>query len=116
MKRVLKFYLHHGFSYFHFIFIFFNFSGPLLISLLLVGRQYDKQVRSGSLHQLNELEEMRKKLEARKLVMENLLMQFKTESEEIKNKRGQLLFGNRSLQVVWEALSKARAQLMVIAC
>lgn len=57
---------------------FFNFSGPLLISLLLVGRQYDKQVRSGSLHQSNELEEMRKKLEARKLVMENLLMQFKT--------------------------------------
>lgn len=57
---------------------------------------------------------MRKKLEARKLVSGNLLMQSKTATDDIKNQTEQLSVGIRSLLVAGKALSVARNQLQVI--
>eukprot|EP00268_Persea_americana_P010270 TRINITY_DN14165_c0_g1_i3.p1 TRINITY_DN14165_c0_g1~~TRINITY_DN14165_c0_g1_i3.p1 ORF type:complete len:220 (-),score=46.55 TRINITY_DN14165_c0_g1_i3:1148-1807(-) len=69
------------------------------------------QVRSESLCQSNELEQMRKKLEARKLVLGNLLKQSKTATDHIKDQGEQLSVGIRPLLVAGKALSVARNQL-----
>lgn len=53
---------------------------------------------------------MRKKLEAWKLVLGNLLMQSKTATADIKNQTEQLSVGIRSLLVAGKALSVARNQ------
>lgn len=57
---------------------------------------------------------MRKNLEARKLVLGNLLMQSKTAAEEIRNQREQLSLGIRSLLAAGKVLSVARNRLQVI--
>lgn len=57
---------------------------------------------------------MRKKLEARKLVLGNLLKQSKTATDHIKDQGEQLSVGIRPLLVAGKALSVARNQLQVI--
>lgn len=57
---------------------------------------------------------MRKKLEARKLVLGNLLMHSKTATDDIKNQTAQLSVGIRPLLVAGKALSVACNQLQVI--
>ncbi|RWR79718.1 UV radiation resistance protein/autophagy-related protein 14 [Cinnamomum micranthum f. kanehirae] len=71
----------------------------------------EPHVRSESLCQSNELEQMRKKLEAWKLVLGNLLMQSKTATDDIKNQTEQLSVGIRSLLVAGKALSEANTLL-----
>ncbi|RWR79710.1 UV radiation resistance-associated protein isoform X1 [Cinnamomum micranthum f. kanehirae] len=56
---------------------------------------------------------MRKKLEAWKLVLGNLLMQSKTATADIKNQTEQLSVGIRSLLVAGKALSVARNQFQL---
>ncbi|XP_058080011.1 vacuolar protein sorting 38-like isoform X1 [Magnolia sinica] len=69
------------------------------------------QVRSESLHQSNELEEMRQKLETQKLVMGNLLIHSKSTSEDVRNQNKQLCLSIRSLLGAGKALAVAYNQL-----
>ncbi|KAF6151888.1 hypothetical protein GIB67_010462 [Kingdonia uniflora] len=61
------------------------------------------QARAKSLNRSNELEEMRQKLEARRLVMGNLLMRSKVAAGEVRKKEERLSMAVRSLLVAAKA-------------
>ncbi|KAJ8755446.1 hypothetical protein K2173_019244 [Erythroxylum novogranatense] len=69
------------------------------------------QVQTESLSRLNELEEMRKKIEARKLIIENMSTHTKVLVEDAKREDEQLRSEVRSLLVAGTALSTASKQL-----
>ncbi|KAL3726691.1 hypothetical protein ACJRO7_031575 [Eucalyptus globulus] len=69
------------------------------------------QVKNESLGRLNELEEMREKVEGRKLVMQNLQLRTKVVVEDAKRKEEDLAAEVRSLLVSGTALSVARKRL-----
>ncbi|XP_024026756.1 UV radiation resistance-associated gene protein isoform X2 [Morus notabilis] len=69
------------------------------------------QVEAESLSRLNELEEMHEKLEARKMVMVNLSMQYVIVAEKAKEHEKELNVQVRSLLVDGAALSVARKRL-----
>ncbi|XP_010246287.1 PREDICTED: UV radiation resistance-associated gene protein-like isoform X2 [Nelumbo nucifera] len=69
------------------------------------------QVRSESLSRSNELEEMRQKLEAQKLVIGNMLMHSKVVAEGLRNQEEELTIEIRSLLVAAKVLSMASKQV-----
>ncbi|GMI64330.1 VACUOLAR SORTING RECEPTOR 38, Unflattened and Small Leaves 1 [Hibiscus trionum] len=69
------------------------------------------QVKTKSLNKLNELEETRERLEARKLVMTNMSSRCKVATEDAKNEEEMLSTEVRSLLVAGTSLSVARKQL-----
>ncbi|MQM00227.1 hypothetical protein Taro_032965 [Colocasia esculenta] len=69
------------------------------------------QERSEYLHQTNEIEEMRQKLEAQKLAMGDLLLRSKRTAENVKDQNEQLCFDIRLLLVASKMLSAAHQQL-----
>ncbi|XP_007034323.2 PREDICTED: UV radiation resistance-associated gene protein isoform X1 [Theobroma cacao] len=69
------------------------------------------QVKTESLNQLNELEEMRERLEARKLVIGNMSMRCKLATEDAKKREEMLSTEVRSLLVAGTSLSVARKRL-----
>ncbi|XVF29113.1 hypothetical protein REPUB_Repub15cG0091800 [Reevesia pubescens] len=69
------------------------------------------QVKTGSLNRLNELEEMHKRLEARKVVMGNMSTCCKVATEDAKKQEEMLSTEVRSLLVAGTSLSVARKQL-----
>lgn len=69
------------------------------------------EVRRESLHQTNELEEMRQQLETRKVALGNLSMRTMRTSEDVKNQREQLCLSIRMLLVAGKTLSAAHQQL-----
>lgn len=69
------------------------------------------QVKAESLKRSNELEEMRERLEARRLLMEKMSMRSKVEKEDAKNQEEKLSMEVRSLLVAGTALSVARKRL-----
>ncbi|KAJ4723212.1 UV radiation resistance-associated protein [Melia azedarach] len=69
------------------------------------------QVKAESLHRSNELEEMREKLEARRLLMEKMSMHSKLAEEDAKSQEERLSMEVRSLLVAGTALSVARKRL-----
>ncbi|KAK1291985.1 hypothetical protein QJS10_CPB17g01626 [Acorus calamus] len=69
------------------------------------------QEREESLRRSNELEEMKEKMEARKLVMGDLLMRSKRASEDTMNQREQLCLATRLLRVAAKTLSAAHDKL-----
>lgn len=71
------------------------------------------QVKNESLRRMNELEEMREKVEGRKLVMQNLSLRTKVVVEDAKRKEEGLAAEVRSLLVAGTALSVARKRLQV---
>lgn len=71
------------------------------------------QVKTESLNQLNELEEMRERLEARKLVIGNMSMRCKLATEDAKKQEEMLSTEVRSLLVAGTSLSVARKRLQV---
>lgn len=85
-----------------------------MISPLVSGWQYGAQVKAESLHRSNELEEMREKLEARRLLMEKMSMHSKLAEEDAKSQEERLSMEVRSLLVAGTALSVARKRLQVI--
>lgn len=66
-----------------------------------------------SLNRRNELDEMREKLESRKLVMGNMSMDSKVLKEKVKKREEQLSNEIRSLSVAGNAISLARNHLQV---
>ena len=71
------------------------------------------QVEAESLNRSNELDEMREKLESRKLVMGNMSMHSKVAEEKVKKQEEQLSSEIRSLLLAGTALSVASKQLQV---
>ncbi|XP_030547682.2 UV radiation resistance-associated gene protein isoform X2 [Rhodamnia argentea] len=69
------------------------------------------QVKNESLRRLNELEEMREKVDGRKLVMQNLSLRTNVVVEDAKRKEEDLAAEVRSLLVAGTALSVARKRL-----
>ncbi|KAJ8530751.1 hypothetical protein K7X08_023632 [Anisodus acutangulus] len=69
------------------------------------------QVEAESLSRLNELDEMKEKLDSRKLVMGNMLMHSKVVKEKIKKQEEQLSNDIRSLLVAGTSLSAASKRL-----
>lgn len=69
------------------------------------------QVEAESLSRSNELDEMRERLESRKLVMGNMSMHSKVAEEKVKRQEEQLSSEIRSLLVAGTALSVASKQL-----
>ncbi|XP_031090679.1 UV radiation resistance-associated protein-like [Ipomoea triloba] len=69
------------------------------------------QVEEESLNRRNELDEMREKLESRKLVMGNMSMDSKVLKEKVKKREEQLSNEIRSLSVAGNAISLARNHL-----
>ncbi|KAL4272916.1 hypothetical protein GQ457_13G029270 [Hibiscus cannabinus] len=69
------------------------------------------QVKTESLNKLNELEEMRERLEARKLVMANMSTRCKVATEDAKKDEEMLSTEVRSLLVAGTSLSVARKRL-----
>ncbi|KAF8402107.1 hypothetical protein HHK36_013059 [Tetracentron sinense] len=72
------------------------------------------QVSAESLSRSNELEEMRQKLEARKLVMGNMLMNSKVVADDVKTQEEHPKVAIRSLLLAGKALSVASKQLQWI--
>ncbi|XP_021888189.1 UV radiation resistance-associated gene protein-like isoform X2 [Carica papaya] len=68
------------------------------------------QVKAVSMSQSNELDEMRQKLEVKKLVMGNMSVHCKVAAEDVKKKEENLRIEVRSLLVAGTALSMARKQ------
>ncbi|KAL5719419.1 hypothetical protein ACHQM5_012200 [Ranunculus cassubicifolius] len=69
------------------------------------------QVRSESVSRRNELDEMRQKLEDRRLVLGNLIMRTKTKAVDVRNQEEQLNVQIKSLLVAGKARSLADKQL-----
>ncbi|KAK8585571.1 hypothetical protein V6N13_050548 [Hibiscus sabdariffa] len=69
------------------------------------------QVKTESLNKMNELEEMRERLEAKKLVMANMSTRCKVETEDAKKQEEMLSTEVRSLLVAGTSLSVARKRL-----
>lgn len=75
---------------------------------------YGGQIQAESLSRSNELDDMREKLESRKLVMGNMSMHSKVIEEKVKKQEEQLTTEIRSLLVSGTALSGASKRLQVI--
>ncbi|KAB1213668.1 hypothetical protein CJ030_MR5G016227 [Morella rubra] len=86
--------------------------GPL-IQPANSGPQHCGQVNAESLNRLNELDEMREKLEAKKKLMENMSMHSSLAKEDANKQEEQLSGEVRSLLVAGTALSVARKRLQV---
>ena len=71
------------------------------------------QIDAHSLNQLNELEEMHEKLDAKKKVMQDMSMRSKLAKEDANKQEDQLSVQVRSLLVAGTALSVARKRLQV---
>ncbi|OMO71020.1 UV radiation resistance protein/autophagy-related protein 14 [Corchorus capsularis] len=69
------------------------------------------QVKNESLNKLNELEEMRERLEARKVVMENMSARCKVAKEDAKSREEMLSTEVRALLVAGTSLSVAKKRL-----
>ncbi|XP_015170556.1 UV radiation resistance-associated gene protein isoform X2 [Solanum tuberosum] len=82
-----------------------------LYSPLVSGWRYGSQVEAESLSRLNELDEMREKLDSRKLVMGNMSMHSKVVKEKVKKQEEQLSNDIRSLLVAGTSLSAASKRL-----
>ncbi|KAH9680582.1 LEA 2 domain-containing protein [Citrus sinensis] len=80
----------------------------------LAGGNVVGQVKAESLKRSNELEEMRERLEARRLLMEKMSMRSKVEKEDAKNQEERLSMEVRSLLVAGTALSVARKRLQIL--
>ncbi|KAG5588506.1 hypothetical protein H5410_048940 [Solanum commersonii] len=78
---------------------------------LVSGWQYGSQVEAESLSRLNELDEMKEKLDSRKLVMGNMSMHSKVVKEKVKKQEEQLSNDIRSLLVAGTSLSAASKRL-----
>ncbi|TYG78135.1 hypothetical protein ES288_D02G033600v1 [Gossypium darwinii] len=74
------------------------------------------QVKNESLNKLNELEEMRERLEARKVVMANMSTHCKVATEDAKKQEEMLSTEVRSLLVAGTSLSVARNQGLSPSC
>lgn len=85
-----------------------------MISPRISGWPHGGQVEEESLSRSNELDEMREKLESRKLVMGNMSMHSKVLEEKVKKQEEQLSTEIRSLLVAGTALSVASKRLQVI--
>lgn len=81
--------------------------------MLISGWEHAVQVKTESLNQLNELEEMRERLEARKIVMENMSTRCQVATEDAKKQEEMLSTEVRSLLVAGTSLSVARKRLQV---
>lgn len=86
-----------------------------MISPRISGWQHGGQVEAASLSRLNELEDMREKLEARKMKMVNLSMHYAIAAENNKGQEEELNVQVTSLLVAGTSLSLSRKQLQVIA-
>lgn len=75
---------------------------------------YDGQIESESLSRSNELDQMREKLEYRKLVMGNMSMHSKVVKEKVRKQEEQLSSEIRSLLVGGSSLSVANKRMQVI--
>ncbi|XP_060207420.1 vacuolar protein sorting 38-like isoform X2 [Lycium barbarum] len=82
-----------------------------LYSPLVSGWQHGSQVEAESLSCLNELDEMKEKLDSRKLVMGNMSMHSKVVKEKVKKQEEQLSSDIRSLLVAGTSLSAASKRL-----
>ncbi|XP_015086054.1 UV radiation resistance-associated gene protein isoform X3 [Solanum pennellii] len=80
-------------------------------SHLYSGWRYGSQVEAESLSRLNELDEMKEKLDSRKLVMGNMSMHSKVVKEKVKKQEEQLSNDIRSLLVAGTSLSAASKRL-----
>ncbi|XP_074575930.1 vacuolar protein sorting 38-like isoform X2 [Curcuma longa] len=69
------------------------------------------EVRKGSLRQTNELEEMKEKLEAKRLALEDLSMHIKQASENSQKERDKLWHSTRLLLVAGKRLTVSHQQL-----
>uniref|UniRef100_A0A3Q7I8D2 UV radiation resistance-associated gene protein n=1 Tax=Solanum lycopersicum TaxID=4081 RepID=A0A3Q7I8D2_SOLLC len=78
---------------------------------LVSGWRYGSQVEAESLSRLNELDEMKEKLDSRKLVMGNMSMHSKVVKEKVKKQEEQLSNDIRSLLVAGTSLSAASKRL-----
>lgn len=85
-----------------------------MISPRISGWQLVGQVEAESLNRSNELEELRGKLEARKMIMGDMSIDCKLTAEDAKRQEEQLNGEVRSLLVAGTALSVTRKQLLVI--
>ncbi|XP_019236820.1 PREDICTED: UV radiation resistance-associated gene protein isoform X2 [Nicotiana attenuata] len=82
-----------------------------LYSPLVSGWRYGFQVEAESLSRSNELDEMKEKLDSRKLVMGNMSMHSKVVKEKVKKQEEQLSNDIRSLLVAGTSLSGASKRL-----
>lgn len=78
------------------------------------GRLHCEQVEAESLSRSNELEEMREKLEARRLLMERMSTRSKVAAEDARMREETLSTQVRSLLVAGTALSVSRKRLQVV--
>jgi len=85
-----------------------------LISPRISGPQCGGQVKEEALSRLNKLEEMKERVEARKLVIERIKGQSKVAAENSTKEEERLSSEVRSLLVAGTALSLASKQLQVI--
>ena len=72
-----------------------------------------EQVNAESLGRLNELEEMRQKLESKKMIMENMSIRSRLAKEDASKQEEQLSGAVQSLLVAGGALSVASRNLQV---
>ncbi|XP_020587570.1 uncharacterized protein LOC110029563 [Phalaenopsis equestris] len=69
------------------------------------------KIRQKYLHQSNELDDMRRQLEAKKLAMGEMVMQMREMKEDVKSKNEQLCTALKSLLVAGKKLCAANQQL-----
>lgn len=85
-----------------------------MISPRISGRQNFGQVSTESLRRTNELEEMRQRLEARKLLVDKTSIACKVIEQDVKKKEDNLSTEVRSLLVGGTTLSIAKSKLQVL--
>lgn len=85
-----------------------------MISPRISGRQNFGQVSTESLRRTNELEEMRQRLEARKLLVDKTSVACKVTEQDVKKKEENLSTEVRSLLVGGTTLSIAKSKLQVL--
>lgn len=84
-----------------------------MLSPRISGRPHFGQVSADSLRRTNELEEMRQRLEARKLLVEKTSVACKVTEQDLKVKEDSLSAEVRSLLVGGTTLSIAKSKLQV---
>ena len=100
--------------FYGYMFLFFSFCWVFKLLSPRNSGLHVGQVEAKSLSQSNQLDEMREKLESRKLVMGNELMHVKVVEENVKKEEERLSNEIRSLLVAGTALSVSRKRLQVI--
>ena len=85
-----------------------------MISSRISGRLNFGQVSAESLRRINELEEMRQRLEAKKLMVDKTSVTCKVTEQDVKKKEDDLSAEVRSLLVGGTTLSIAKTKLQVI--